>query len=171
MNADNSEGYDRELYLINPKLAPIIHKQKNKDVVTTVTTTISSTTTTTTTKSANTQNVNVNYEFELPMLNTSRLLLDDAYRQHVQDLFFNKNNNQQNDITFDNKTDDLIVKECKCERISCICCVNIVIDDLNFEHKSCVNITYDKGYEVTINKQLIISALISVIFFNFRNST
>ena len=86
----------------------------------------------------------------MPLLNTSRLLLDENYRKQIQNLFFNTDNQEEErSFVLKSNSDDLKVKECICEStISCLCCVNITVEDLSFNHYSCVNITYDKGYEV-----------------------
>ena len=140
----DDEGYKRENYIKNhPKFQPVLQKYKITHSST------STTTTTTTIDVVQVKNVHVNYEFALPMLNTSRLLLDENYRKYIQNLFFNTDNERESFILKQNPSDneDLKVKECNCESISCICCVNITVEDLNFQHYSCVNITYDTGYE------------------------
>ena len=143
----NTDGYNRDIYVKNhPKFQPVLAKYRIKSSTTTTTNSISISNKNIV-QSPTIEDVNINYEFELPMLNTSRLLLDDNYRKHIQELFFNNEESKNSFILFSNNSDDLMVKECKCEYISCLCCVNITVEDINFNH-SCVNITYDKGYEV-----------------------
>ena len=144
----NTDGYNRDIYVKNhPKFQPVLAKYRIKSSTTTTTNSISISNKNIV-QSPTIEDVNINYEFELPMLNTSRLLLDDNYRKHIQELFFNNEESKNSFILFSNNSDDLMVKECKCEYISCLCCVNITVEDINFNHHSCVNITYDKGYEV-----------------------
>jgi hypothetical protein len=95
--------------------------------------------------------LNTTFEFQLPKLNTNRLLFDDKYRKYVQSLFFNNENStyelliQNINDTF--KENEIKVKECDCENLNCNCCVNATVNDLDFQHYSCVNISYDKGQE------------------------